>query len=205
MKRLLFPVILISVLMSGIQQSYGQEYSCFNCIIVNDCWMCLMMMPSGGVTCCTPSCYVCTLTGICPAGGGGCFLPGTMVRVEDGFKAIERIKVGDSVIGLGKSDRLVPCDVVKTYVSIQCDYYVINGKLMVTGTHPFLVDEEWVEASKIKLGSELQGIDHNTVVVTSIELVHKPVRTYNIEVADTHTFFVEGILVHNKGPDPGLN
>jgi len=162
-----------------------------------------MFQPSGGLSCSTPSPRTCILTGVCPPGGGGCFLPGTMVKTEDGYRAIEGLKTGDRVIGLSESNGLVSCKVLKTYISINCDYYVINGEIRVTGTHPFRVNGRWVTVSEVKIGDRLQRIDSVPVEVVSIEHVNKPVRVYNIEVADAHTFFVNGVLVHNKGPDPG--
>jgi intein/homing endonuclease len=124
------------------------------------------------------------------------------VDIPDGFSAIEDLKVGDLVYGFTESNELVPCDVTKTYRTIQAGYYVINGTLRVTATHPFFIDGEWVEVSEIKVGDTLTNKDLEPIIVESIEFVSKMVRAYNIEVADAHTFFVDGILVHNKDPDP---
>ncbi len=204
MRSRMLPAVLAVLLMLVVQHVWGQEYNCYQCMVYNDCFMCLMFQPSGGISCATPACTSCNLTGVCPAGGGGCFLPGTMVKTVDGHKAIETLEVGDRVVGMDGSERLAACEVVKTHISIQCEYLVINNELRVTGTHPFRVDGRWVEASDIEIGDELQRIDREPIRVTSIDIVRRAVRAYNIEVADAHTFFVEGVLVHNKGPDPGL-
>ena len=177
---------------------------CFQCMICDQYFVCSGGHSSGGLDCSIYSNMSCNLIGMCNLGGSGCFLPGSLVETDGGLKAIERLRAGDRVLGQYASGRMKVCDVERTYKSLQCSYYVINGRLRVTGTHPFFVDGRWVEASQINVGDLLKGKDSQWIEVETIEVVSKGVRVYNIEVADAHTFFVEGVLVHNKGPDPGL-
>ena len=62
------------------------------------------------------------------------------------------------------------------------------------------------EKNKSKDDSDNQ--DTRTATVKSVEAVHlqEPVKVYNFEVADSHTYYVgeQGVLVHNVcGPDVG--
>ena len=192
--------ILLIVSMSPVRSDIF-DY-CEGCFWVDDYTECRFGV--SGYLYCVPinnSCVVMVPCGVC---NGGCFLPGTLVETEKGLKAIEELSVGDRVLGLDGSDRIALCDVEKTYKSLQYSYYVINGKLRVTGTHPFWVDGKWVEASHIKVGDWLKGKGQELILVETIEVVNKGVRAYNIEVADANTFYVEGVLVHNKGPYPDL-
>jgi intein/homing endonuclease len=121
-----------------------------------------------------------------------------MVNTADGFMAIEELEVGDFVLGMDDRNQLVPCEVTETYKSVGCNYYVINDEIQVTGTHPFFINGEWVEASNLKVGDQLINNTLEPIVIESVDIVNKAVRAYNIEVSNTHTFFAQGVLVHNK-------
>ena len=77
--------------------------------------------------------------------------------------------------------------------------------LSVTATHPFYnTDKGWVHASLLEVGYRLTEDDGGTLTVTEVVFnKDAPVNlTYNLEVADFHTYFVgeDGVLVHNGGP-----
>jgi len=133
-----------------------------------------------------------------PLGGGVCFLPGTLVNTKDGLKPIEKVKVGDEVLSLKKDKNLRYNRVLFTYQAQESGYYVINGTIKVTGSHPFLVNGKWTRVEDITPGDKLLGKDLKPVVVQSIVRVDKPVRVYNFEVENAHNFFVHDILVHNN-------
>ena len=195
--------IIGAIIIAGTSPKGTRAQSeCWSCVPCGALWTC-QQSASGGYQCVIHN-DNCSILMVCPAGGGGCFLPGTMVETEGGMKAIEEIRAGDRVLGLKGSGHIAGCDIERTYKSLHCSYYVINGKIRVTGTHPFFVDGKWVEASKIEVGDHLTGKDSSLIEVKTIEVIKRGVRAYNIEVADAHTFYVEGVLVHNKGPEPGL-
>ena len=175
---------------------------CYHCYCANNACNCVEPFVTGWVTC-IPLGDRCGVDEQC-AVAHGCFLPGTLVETAGGCKAIEDLQVGDRVLGLDRMDQVVLCGVEKTYKAIQFDYYVINGKLRVTGTHSFLVDGAWKMVSQIDVGDRLTGMGADPIEVKTVEAVRKGVRVYNIEVAAPHTYFAEGVLVHNKEPDPSL-
>jgi intein/homing endonuclease len=125
------------------------------------------------------------------------------VETPDGAVAIEDLHVGDRVFGLSDDGEAVVNEVVETHRTLAVEYFVINGEISVTGTHPFLVGSDWIEAQDIRVGDILAGPDGAAVPVNSVESVDYGVRVYNISVSGNHTFFANGILVHNKGgPNP---
>ena len=74
--------------------------------------------------------------------------------------------------------------------------------LSVTATHPFYSQNgTWVHASKLKVGEKLIEDGGGTLTVTSVAFNPnaKSALTYNLTVADYHTYFVgeDGVLVHN--------
>jgi hypothetical protein len=126
-------------------------------------------------------------------GGSSCFASGTKISMADNsFKNIEDIAVGDIVkadVGDGKVTKLfhhTPDEMKGEYLLL------INGKLKVTINHKIYCNGSYIEAEKIEIGDELSD---ETVV--SIEKIEGRVPTYNFEVETYHTYFAEGILVHN--------
>ena len=80
-----------------------------------------------------------------------------------------------------------------------------------TANHPFYVEGRgWVAAEDIEAGDRLHTEDGSVVVVTDneTEKLRKPIKVYNLEVEDYHTYYVtrDEVLVHNmykKGSNSG--
>jgi len=172
--------------------------SCVQCVISPDNAYC-----SSGWSVGSMECWVsvsCWSNG--PCGPGGCFLPGTIVETADGPRALEDVQVGDMVLGVDDNGKHVLNEVIKTIRSVAVDYYVINGEIEVTGTHPFFVDQRWVLAEELCVGDVLEGRDGTPLLIRSLTKVDRGVRTFNLTVSGNHTFFADGVLVHNKEGNP---
>jgi len=164
----------------------------------------------GGVACATgfsdgfDLCHIsgekCTPWGDCTV--TGCFLAGTLVETVDGPRALEEIQVGDIVLGVDENGDYVRNAVLETIRAIAYRYYVINGTIEVTESHPFFVGEQWVAAGDLRVGDSIASVDGGMVTVESIHITDWGVRTYNLAVAGNHTFFADGLLVHNKTGEP---
>ena len=83
-------------------------------------------------------------------------------------------------------------------------HLIVNGtKIDTTEKHPFwVIGKGWVKAGDLKAGNKvsLKTGEIGNVDSVEIEELDKPVKVYNFEVEDWHTYFVSdiGVLVHNK-------
>ena len=145
-----------------------------------------------------------------------CFVEGTLIETPDGPYEIEKLTVGDPVYAFDDGE-LTVVDVETIFTGMAEGYHYItfeNGSsFKVTAEHPVYVriNEEWtwVSVQELTLGDEvmLLTIDE-TLTTTWVNSTayfepQTPVEVYNLEVQDPHTYFAEGVLVHNKLPMPG--
>ena len=85
---------------------------------------------------------------------------------------------------------------------------MINGEeIVTTETHPFYVnDRGFVNAGELAVGDELLDSNKNILLVENfdVELTDKPVKVYNFQVDEFHTYHVSGfgVLVHNAEYSP---
>jgi hypothetical protein len=195
-KRVLLVALILAV--GATQQSWAQE--CEACYRENpsDPWICIYQN-FGYIDCIGGA--QCTKGASCDI-AVGCFLAGTLVTVHDGTVPIENLEVGDYILGVSEEGMLTYHRVTAIHRGIQTDFYVVNGSLCVTAQHPFFVNDTWVTAENLWIGAELQNADGGVVTVQRMQAVEKGVRVYNLEVDGSHTFFADGVLVHNKKPIP---
>ncbi|WP_017413235.1 polymorphic toxin-type HINT domain-containing protein, partial [Clostridium tunisiense] len=139
--------------------------------------------------------------------GGVCFVAGTAIVTELGDKPIENIKVGDKVysqnVDTGEKEYKEVKNVFVKETSTLVHLEVDGIKIDATETHPFWVEGKgWVGAGELKVGDKvtLETGKKARVESVTIEKLDKPVKVYNFEVEDWHTYFVSeiGVLVHNK-------
>ena len=137
-----------------------------------------------------------------------CFVAGTLVMAVAGMVAIETIKSGDKVISTDpETMETSPKTVLETYIRevTTLVHLTVNGEEIVTTVdHPFYVQGRgFVEAGKLLVGDKLLDVNGNVLLVENfdVELTDKPVKVYNFQVEDFHTYHVSefGLLVHNAG------
>ena len=160
-----------------------------------------------------------SITGAILGGIGGkikgpqCFVAGTKVLSAKGHVNIEDIQAGDYVwstnpdTGETALKKVVRTFVNETYtlVHVKTKSNSTNEDEEITTTleHPFYVDGKgWTGAGELKEGDKLTLITGERVSVQSVvvEQCTEPVKVYNFEVEDFHTYYVghESVLVHNK-------
>ncbi len=132
------------------------------------------------------------------------FLAGTKITTDNNLeKNIEKIKVGDLVLSFNeKTSSLTKSKVLQVFEHDADGYYIINGKIKVTAEHPIWVNGEWKKVRELKIGDALMTKDKTYAPIYSISYVEEKIKVYNLKVEDTQTYFAEGVLVHNKPPDP---
>ena len=140
------------------------------------------------------------------ARGGLCFVAGTKVKTPDGDRNIEDIAVGDEVYS---------CDVetgetgskhvlgIKVSEATDLTHVTIDGETIdATPIHPFyVIGSGFKPAEKLLVGDKVLLLNGETREVENVTTEHldEPVKVYNFEVEDWHTYYVteQGVLVHN--------
>ena len=135
-----------------------------------------------------------------------CFVAGTLVMAVAGMVAIETIKSGDKVISTDpETMETSPKTVLETYIRevTTLVHLTVNGEEIVTTVdHPFYVKNQgFIKAGELIVGDELLDVNGNVLLVEkfNVELTDKPVKVYNFQVEDYHTYYVgeNGVWVHN--------
>lgn len=138
--------------------------------------------------------------GINSAEMGGCFTGDTKVTMADGTeKNIQDIQVGEKVLTRKAEldETLVPAEVVNTYRKTVGGYLTINDTIRVTTNHFLYVNGTWRRADEVNVGDILVQENAKPLTVHSIEWHKEQVDVFNIEVAGEHSYFANGIYVHN--------
>ncbi|MFD6556047.1 polymorphic toxin-type HINT domain-containing protein [Streptomyces sp. NPDC058398] len=149
-----------------------------------------------------------------PGGCAQCFLAGTDVLMADGkTKDIEDVHVGDKVLATDpKTGKTASREVLQLIITENDKHFnelsiaTKNGveKLTATNKHPFWSPSQdaWISAAALEPGMTLRTETGATVIVTGNRPFAKHARTYNLTVADLHTYYVVAgttpILVHNS-------
>ena len=76
-------------------------------------------------------------------------------------------------------------------------------EIIATTSHPFYCPTKgWTDAAHLRAGDILVLVNGKYVVVEKVqhELLESPIKVYNFQVEDYHTYYVSdsGVLVHNK-------
>ena len=154
----------------------------------------------------TMSCFVIdtSSSGGGGGGGGGCFLPGTLVDLEEGQQAIESLKVGQKIKGA----------TVTKKESFEVDYWYKLNDIQITAGHPvWIEDKGWscidpgeyyrehqLFGHKIELEPKQIEIGDMTTngSIDIINRIDEKQTVWNITVDNEHTYYVDGMLVHNS-------
>ena len=141
----------------------------------------------------------------------GCFVAGTEIALANGdTKNIEDIISGEELITWNESKQITEVGTVGGLDVIENVGMVIvldfdNGStLKVTEHHPFYhIDGEnvgLIDAAELRKGFEVYQLDGGTAKVVSIKEEQGLYTVYNItNVSGNHNYYVNEILVHNKG------
>jgi len=134
-----------------------------------------------------------------------CLAAGTPVWTDRGPVAIEKVQLGDRVLAQDvQTGELAYKPVLKTTVrpprpliSLEIGPRTVH----MTGGHPFwIAGKGWVKARDIKAGMAMHDVTGTTAVRPAGTAKEEP--TYNLIVADFHTYFVgeAKVLSHDNTP-----
>ena len=136
-----------------------------------------------------------------------CFIAGTLVYAQAGQVPIEQIDAGEYVWAWDEETGDVALkQVVETYINETDELthiHVCGEEIVCTPSHPFYSPVKgWTSACKLRAGDILQLVNGEYVVVEKVqhELLESPIKVYNFQVQDYHTYYVSsaGLLVHNS-------
>ena len=147
---------------------------------------------------------------------GECFVAGTPVLLADmSIKNIENIQVNDLVMTYNeKIQRFESQPVLQVFTHINNInrtykiYLSNNTVLQLTPEHPLLSNTGWKSISggilfnlpiaQLNVGDKLLGYDDNVIII-DIQYINDNINrtVYNLEIAHTHTYIVNNIIVHN--------
>ena len=132
----------------------------------------------------------------------------------DGNKPIEEIKAGDLVYSTdpetGESEYKEVVQTFENETEELVHISVADDEIVTTPKHPFYVPQKgWTSAIDLRAGDILVLSNGEYVIVEKVqhEILESPVKVYNFEVQDFHTYYVgeNSVLVHNKcGEEPDL-
>ena len=135
-----------------------------------------------------------------------CFVAGTKVKTEDGFKNIEDIKIGDKVYTYNTNTNSIELKkVTKTIKSSTIDTYIVtigDEKIEMSPKHElYIIDKGWVRAYDLNVNDELLDINGRKTSINKIKYkrYNEPIDTYNLTVDGNHNYFITNtqVLVHN--------
>ncbi len=142
---------------------------------------------------------------------GVCFTGETLVATNEGNRRIDSINVGDEVLSFDEVvGTTLSRPVTRCFESTTDGIYEItltsdesSDIVRVTPDHPFLsiTTGEWSKAKALIKGDKLQSILGDVVVSKILWLPDsKGIKSYNLEVAGSHTYLVSAsqVTVHNS-------
>jgi RHS repeat-associated protein len=139
----------------------------------------------------------------------GCLEEGTLVTTPTGLRPIEQIAVGDLVLAVNEATGEIAAKPVTDLIRPEPKpLYALklrdaSGEIETfhaTDDHPWRVEGKgWVETLDLKAGDRIDTASGADMVVTSLTLTSRIEQTYNLTVADWHTFMVgeDQAVVHN--------
>jgi hypothetical protein len=130
-----------------------------------------------------------------------CFIPGTQVSLANGTRLpIEQLSPGAKILSFDTINKAICDGVVGENITAMADeHLVINDCLRVTASHLLYANSRWKPAGSLVVGDDLLSENGFPWRVERIERVTERGIVYNLHLANPeHTFFAEGLLVHNQ-------
>lgn len=130
----------------------------------------------------------------------GCFLPGTKISLASGSTLpIELLDSGDQVLSFDTRNQKLCTGVVQEKTTTDVGHYlVINDLLRITASHLVYVDGQWQPAGNLAAGRHLSSEAGRQWRIDSIRKIANRAVVHNLHLSNReHTFFADGVLVHN--------
>lgn len=151
----------------------------------------------------------------CKYNGVNCFTGDTKVLMADGTtKVIEEVEIGDEVLADDPEDS-IPAGTFKVLAvkrsrTERLFHIILDessedvNEIKSTGKHPFWTKTGWKLVEDLSPADSLLNVKGQWIEINGIWIEKTHTATYNLTVANTHTFFVTvggfSVLVHNDPP-----
>lgn len=143
---------------------------------------------------------------LAPQACSSCFGAATRVKTRRGLRRIDSLSVGDEVVSWTRDGGLCSQPILRIYRHAPQEVFQLGDSPLsrVTANHPIFraSNNDFVRADELMENDELLEMSDSGVrtrVVNGAELPPVNVEpVFNLQVAQTETYFAEGILVHNK-------
>lgn len=141
--------------------------------------------------------------------GRCCFVAGTLVVTQDGLRPIDEIKVGDHVLSRDTTTGVQALKPVTELIQRHdrqiwiVEIQASDGSTSLfetTDDHPWWDENAgWRRTDELAVGMRIATADGRSVSIKGVRETARTALTFNIEVADFHTYFVGNsrVLVHN--------
>ena len=135
-----------------------------------------------------------------------CFVAGTKVLTENGYKDIENITTDDYVYALNEETNEYELKkVLQKFNNRTKKIYeisVANHTIKTTDKHEFyVIDKGWIKAFELKIGDKLSTKENIDPTIKAIEIIDydEYIPVYNMEVEGHHNYLIteDNLLVHN--------
>lgn len=136
----------------------------------------------------------------------GCFPAGTLVETPDGLRPIEQLRVGDTIIALGKDDQRTPAPITSIFTTknVLLEIVTAERNLLTTPTQPLcLRSRQIVPAKAIAAGDMLLGYENGSVRHVEVLDVRETGRTaqvFNVILTEGEYFLPGGFVARCKPP-----
>jgi len=141
----------------------------------------------------------------------GCFLPDTRILKSDMTSIpISQVRPGDLLLSFTSEGAIAEAEVCNILSYEVREYVVVSTErviLSVTPEHPFYVGNHTFRTlESLHVGDRIFAFDGQGLTpqpILRLEHIRTRARVYNLQTNRPHTFFANGIAVHNKGGGGG--
>ncbi len=150
---------------------------------------------------------ICWNGGSCSAGGGGCVDQNTPILTDEGYRAVQSLRAGDTVAGYDLNTGRTVTEHVLSNIESQVNTIVSlnNRELRLTATdQPIYVRNStytgWERnPENLRLGDSIfNPITHQWVAVTGIQIVNDKTLVYDLVLDGPKDFIANGFLLLDK-------
>jgi hypothetical protein len=138
----------------------------------------------------------------------GCFLPGTKISLANGSTLpIESLHPGAQILSYDTGSQKLCIGVVQEKTTTNTSHYlVINDLLRITPSHLVYVESQWQPAGNLAAGQHLSSETGRPWRIDSITKIADRAVVHNLHLSNReHTFFADGLLVHNMAEKAAWN